>query len=69
MMSLWLQSQDLRRNTLETITQSPTINRLFQPARIQAHLHKNLGKDWQLTTIGVWTLVTLALVGDDLEPR
>ncbi len=69
MMSLWLQSQDLRRNTLETITQSPTINRLFQPARLQAHLHKNLGKDWQLTTIGVWTLVTLALVGDDLEPR
>lgn len=67
MMSLWKTSPELRKQTLQRIRTSPTIQHLFRPERLQKLLTQRLGGDWQLTTLGVWTLTTVALVGEALE--
>lgn len=67
MMSLWVQTPELRNSTLKALQQSPTIQSFFRLDHLNDHLRKHLGSNWQLTTIGIWTLTTLAIVGDELE--
>lgn len=69
MMTLWRRDEQLRREVWEEIENAVILPAFLDHGRLMEYLRRRLGRDYHLTTLGVWNLLTVELAGRRLEGR
>lgn len=63
MFTLWRRDARLRREVWAEIGNAEVLPRFLDQGRLLDYLGRNLGRDYHLTSLGVWNLLTVELAG------
>jgi len=69
MVALWRRDAEMRESVLGDIERSSVLPHLFQMDRLKDYLRSSLGRDDNLTTLGVWGLLTIEYAGQAIADR
>jgi hypothetical protein len=69
MMGLWKQNRRLREEVWQELENNVVLREFFDQRKLMEYLRRRLGKDYGLTTLGLWGLLTVELAARQMREK